>query len=369
MSAPEKLTRCADIAPLLVFYSCDEVSPEEREQIEVHLASCAECRAQLEEENSLNSALADIAQPADLLDSAGTLLAQYRSELSEALDDLAAPPLHQHWQPFGWMRRWMALRPAWSAGLLVVAGALIGVQVLQWFPSNNPAANGSTFNVLAAPSITDDQLSKMNVAGINFGPTSDSGLGTVQVRLRAEQPLVLSGNVDDADVRRVLTYVIANGSRFDPGVRLDCLDALKARTSDVEVRKALVSAARNDGNPAVRMKALEALRDSADDPAVRDVLLDTLEHDANPGVRVEAVNLLVRSLEGDTEAPAPRAAGPGGRALPRTAPRAGQVSEASDASVERIVRALEELQHRDPNRYVRLRSAAALRQIGPQDLQ
>jgi HEAT repeat protein len=37
--------------------------------------------------------------------------------------------------------------------------------------------------------------------------------------------------------------------------------------------------------------------------------------------------------------------------------------------VERIVRALEDLQRRDPNRYVRLRSAAALRQIGSRDVQ
>jgi HEAT repeat protein len=39
------------------------------------------------------------------------------------------------------------------------------------------------------------------------------------------------------------------------------------------------------------------------------------------------------------------------------------------ASVDRVVRALEDLRRRDPNRYVRLRSAAALRQIGPRDLQ
>jgi hypothetical protein len=41
----------------------------------------------------------------------------------------------------------------------------------------------------------------------------------------------------------------------------------------------------------------------------------------------------------------------------------------SDASVEKVIRALEELQKRDPSRYVRLRSAAALRQIGPREPQ
>ncbi len=33
MSA-KRLTRCVDIAPLLVFYACDEVEPQEREQID-----------------------------------------------------------------------------------------------------------------------------------------------------------------------------------------------------------------------------------------------------------------------------------------------------------------------------------------------
>ena len=33
MSA-ERLTRCGDIGPLLVFYACDEVEPLEREQID-----------------------------------------------------------------------------------------------------------------------------------------------------------------------------------------------------------------------------------------------------------------------------------------------------------------------------------------------
>jgi len=37
--------------------------------------------------------------------------------------------------------------------------------------------------------------------------------------------------------------------------------------------------------------------------------------------------------------------------------------------VQRVVRALQDLQEHDPNRYVRLRSAAALRQIGPPEIQ
>jgi HEAT repeats len=358
MSA-ERLTRCSDIGPLLVFYACDEVEPLEREQIDAHLAVCAACAAQLREEQEMQTALVSAFQPADQLDPSGALLAQCRSELSELLDDLSAPPLREQWSPFGWARRWMALRPAWSAAALVLAGLAVGTQVALWIPGRDGSFGpGQAVNVKAAP-LTNEDLSKMAVAGVNFPASADSA-GTVQLQVRTEQPIVLSGSVDDADVRRVLTYVVTNGERFDPGVRLDCLDVLKARTGDKDVRHALLAAARKDQNAAVRMKALEALRDSTADDAVRDTLLDSLQHDANPGVRVEAVNLLVRSLEGEAARETP--------GLSREPETAGSQIPA-DPSVERVIHALEGLQHRDPNPYVRLRSAAALRQIGPREVQ
>src|SRR5712692_6781875 len=314
MSVFEKCVSCKDVAPLLVFYACDEVSEKEGKQIEAHIAICETCAAQLAEESHLQKAMVAALQPADELDSSGILLSQCRSELAEALDDLSAPPIQEHWRPFGWLRRWMALRPAWSGALLVLFGVLIGAQVLPWLhDGNNGNANGQAMNVMAKPRITDDQLSKMVVGGINFSPSTGSGSPDVQVQLSAEQPLVLTGSVDDTDMRHVLTYVVENGERFDAGVRLDCLEALKAAARDQQVRQALIVAARKDQNPAVRMKALESLRDAASDDDVRQALLDALQHDANPGVRVEAVNVLVGSLqhrESEETAPETAAAPP-----------------------------------------------------------
>jgi len=358
MSA-NRLARCSEVAPLLVFYACDEVELQEREKIDAHLAVCASCAAQLREEQEMQSALVSAFQPADQLDPSGTLLAQCRSELSELLDDLSAPPLREQWSPFGWARRWMALRPAWSAAALVLVGLAVGTQVALWIPGREGNFGvGQAVNVKAAP-LTNEDLSKMAVARVNFAPAADSS-GTVQLHVRTETPIVLSGSVDDADVRRVLTYVVMNGERFDPGVRLDCLDVLRTRTGDKDVRHALLAAARKDQNAAVRMKALEALRDSAADDAVRDTLLEALQHDANPGVRVEAVNLLVRSLEGDAPSDPPARG---------AAPEVAGAQIPPDPSVDRVIHALEGLQQRDPNRYVRLRSAAALRQIGPREVQ
>jgi hypothetical protein len=374
MSAGERMRRCADIAPVLVFYACDEVNESERKRIEEHLAVCASCQEQLASERTLWETMGAAQQTAaGEIDSVDVLLAQCRSELAEKLDDMSAgsgPQLQEHWQLFGWLRRWMALRPAWSGAMLVFFGILLGAEVMPWLQSGFPGnTNARAVNVLASRKLTDEQLSKMAVAGINLSPWPNAAPGTVQVQLRAEQPMVLSGNADDSEMRRVLTYVVENGERFDAGVRLDCLDALKAQARDTQVRRALLSAARKDANPAVRMKALEALRDSASDDVVREALLDALKHDANPGVRVEVVNMLVHSLEQErVDASFPEVVDvPSVSDMPDDASIAEVAG--SDRSAQRVIRTLEELQKRDPNRYVRLRSAAALRQIGPRELQ
>ena len=365
MTPAELKNVCEQVAPLLVFYACGELDDSEQALVQQHLACCAACTAQLSEEKNFQSLFGSLPQDADRLDSAGVLLSQCRSELAENLDNLVRPPVLEKTPVFSAFRRWMALRPAWSGAVLVVLGLLVGVQASQWYSARNSANPlDEAVNVRPGPHFSDDQLSKMAVAGINFSPSVGTGAQNVRVQLNAEQPVEITGSLDDSDVRRVVTYVVKSGERFDPGMRLDCLEALKTRSGDSEVRDALLAAARKDQNPAVRLKALEALRDSSSEDTVRAVLLETLKHDSNPGVRVEAVNLLVNSLEKSGN----------GNSLPMMVPEMPTVSagnmvpavaggDAPGVSMVGVIRALEDLQHSDPSRYVRLRSAAALRQI------
>src|SRR5271165_2167051 len=139
MSAAGEPKTCVEIAPLLVFYACDEVSPQERVAIDAHLLVCQDCRGQLAEERAFQEAVATIPQAAESLDSASVLLAQCRSELCEKLDDLAAPPVKEKAPAFLWLRRWMALHPAWSGALMVLFGLVAGVQSTQWFTGRNDA--------------------------------------------------------------------------------------------------------------------------------------------------------------------------------------------------------------------------------------
>lgn len=369
MNPNAKECSCEEVAGQFVFYLCNELNEDERALVDEHLAKCEPCRTQFQEERNFSDMMELLPQAADQLDSLGILLSQCRSELAEKVDDLSRPAVKHHALRFGWFRRWMILHPAWTGGGLVLAGLLAGVQTTRWIAGQEEATlPGQIVNVRPASQFTDEQLSKMEVAGINITAATpgSSELQKVRLQLNAEQPVVLTGSLDDGDVRSVLTYVVRNGERFNPGVRLDCLDALRARSQDKDVRSALMEAARKDQNPAVRLKALEALRDTTSDRAVQQALLNTLQHDTNPGVRVEAVNLLVRSLEAQKGALPPVRSLPAGGGMKLGTPTIepdGLDSNDLDQSTAYLVQALQALQRNDPSRYVRLQSSAALRQI------
>ncbi len=357
---------CIRIASLLPFYVCGEAEPEERVEISRHIAACPRCAAQLQEDETLHSVLRATPQPADDVQFSDSLLAGCRTQLAEAIDDLESPTAKSGWRPFTGVSRLFVQWPAWSAAAVLVLGFLLGSLASQ--SGGNRGVSDAGQVVRVRQPLTDEQLSKLSVAGIIFAPSPDSTPPTVQVQLQTEQPYVLSGSADDEGVRRVLTYVIENRKRFDAGLRLDCLEALRSAAGDEYVRRALLLAARHDDNPAVRLKALDALRDSAGAADVREALLQVLQQDANPGVRVEAVNLLVSSLQSES-AGREEISPPDTPAIAAPSSGGTKLAGADDESAARVLRVLEDLMRRDPNRYVRLRSAAAVRQLGPRDMQ
>jgi HEAT repeat protein len=116
------------------------------------------------------------------------------------------------------------------------------------------------------------------------------------------------------------------------------MDLLRAKNDDPEVRDVLCHAVHTDPNAAVRLKALEALNGAEPQDLVRKTLLDALVDDRNPGVRVEAINAL-RNM-------------------------AAQGKVVSD---DHMIAVLRDRMQKDPNTYIRLQSAAAIRDLGPRE--
>jgi HEAT repeats len=335
---------CLDMEPLLTLFAAGhELDPSEEAAVIEHVAHCTNCAAALEQEKQLLATLAS-----NRLDPDPALLAQCRAALEDALD---------RQEEAGWLRRvfgnfvptsWISPRPAWSAALLLVIGFSVGIfgpRLLNRSP--RPASPVTSTAEVSEPSVApasqqeNSPLSTLDLhaadlAGINVLPGGADEPEQAEIHINARQPVTLQGTVDNSEVKRVLLYILRNNQRFDADVRLSAVDLLRARNNDPDVRSALCHAVHTDHNTAVRLKALEALNGAEPQDLVRQTLLDALMDDHNPGVRIEAINAL------------------------RSMAEKGQVT--SDA---RMLSVLRDRMEKDPNTYIRLQSAATVRDLGP----
>jgi HEAT repeats/Putative zinc-finger len=351
---------CSEWQPLLMLSAAGgELEDAEQHRLSAHLSQCPSCSESLEREKELLSLLSENHAEPDAI-----LLADCRGSLTDALD---------HEEEGGWLRRalgsllpanWLSPSPAWSAAVLLLIGFSVGVLAprLLRHPENPKAAGNSGSQIAAtsdsassiqsAPADSSDANSPANlapapldlrtadVAGIDVLPSdSDDDSPRVQLQLRSQQPVTLSGTVNNDDVKDVLLGVLRNGERFCPDVRMDAVDLLRARNNDSDVRTALCHTVRKDPNAAVRLKALEALDGSEPEDIVQQTLLSALVDDDNPGVRIEAINEL-RELAAN-----------------------GRVSS-DDGHMLSVLR---DRMQKDPNTYIRLQSAQVIRELGPRE--
>jgi hypothetical protein len=327
----------------LTLYAAGELGVAEQADLKDHLAHCADCSAALEREREFLQVLAEHhAEPG------AQLLASCRAELEDALD---------REEEVGWLGRavravlpvgWIAPRPAWSAALLLLLGFSVGMFAPRLLnrpagPRNATTVGGAGADSTPANAPVDStgaplDLHTAQVAGINVIPSGNNEPPQVVLQLKAQQPFHVQGTVNNENVKSVLLNVLRNNDRFDPDVRLDAVDLLRARNNDPDVRSALCHAVHTDRNAAVRLKALEALNGAEPQDIIRQTLLDALVDDQNPGVRVEAINAL------------------------RDMAAKGQV-----VSDDNMIRVLREREKKDPNTYIRLQSAAAIRDLGPRE--
>jgi anti-sigma factor RsiW len=332
---------CEEFDSRLVLLAAGELTPAEEAGVADHLAHCPRCAQALERERELAECFAQSRIEPD----AG-LLASCRSGLEDALD---------RQEERSWARRiagmflpagGLAPRPAWSAALLVLVGfsvGLLGPRLLQ-----HPAITSADLPVSTDPSDSSGSASNTGtmpidihsaqVAGINVLPSGGTEPPQVELQMRTQQPFRVQGTVNNPNVKNVLLNILRNNDRFDPDVRLDAVDLLRAKNDDPEVRNVLCHAVHTDPNAAVRLKALEALNGAEPQDLVRQTLLDALVDDRNPGVRIEAINAL-RSM----------------------------AAEGKVTFDDHMLAVLRERMQKDPNTYIRLQSAAAIRDLGPRE--
>jgi HEAT repeats/Putative zinc-finger len=329
---------CPEFEPALVLLAAGELDPAEQAELAAHLAHCPRCAQMLEKEKELLALLAEHRAEPD-----AALLAGCRAGLEDALDrEEDRGSLRQiigAILPAGWI----APRPAWSAAILLLLGfsvGMLGPRLLRQpvASAGLAAPPANTTDNPAEPSRSSIDLHSAQVAGISVLPAGTNEPPEVELQMKTQQPFRVQGTVNNDDVKSVLINVLRNNARFDPDVRLDAVDLLRARNNDPEVRAALCFAVHNDRNAAVRLKALEALNGAEPQDIIRQTLLDALVDDQNPGVRVEAINAL-----------------------------RGMAAKGQVVPDDHMLAVLHERMKNDPSTYIRIQSAAAIRDLGPRE--
>lgn len=337
---------CEEFEPRWMLFVAGELDAAEIADMNGHLLHCANCNETLAKENALVALLS-----ANRMEPDAALLGGCRASLEDALDQEEEGGLLRRairtWMPGSWI----SPAPAWSAALLLLIGFSVGILGPRFLrhsvPTNSASQSGASNLASTLPTAVNPEdsansslstldLHTADVAGINVFPSSNNQPPQIELQLKTQQPVTVQGTVNNDEVKRVLMYVLHNSQRFDPDVRMNAVELLRTRNNDADVRAALCQTVHTDHNAAVRLKALEALDGAEPQDIIQQTLLDALVDDQNPGVRVEAINAL------------------------REMAAKGQVE--SDGHMLAVLR---ERMRKDPSTYIRLQSAAAIRDLGP----
>ena len=315
---------CKEFEEYLTLDLYGDLPPEQRAPYEAHLAGCVHCQAAREQVRGLHDVLAQRPR----LEPSPDFLVECRQGLADALDR----------ERLGWhglIREWLSFlqlppqrvapRVAFALSLMV-CGFGLGWTLRPRAPRVVPSEPGS----VTTSSLADTDFENMHINDISR-VAPDPKTGDVRITMDAQRRVTLEGSLDDPRIQQLLVYAMK--SYDNAGIRRDTLDALRARCKNPNVRAALLYTLEHDPNVGNRLAALDAVRGMEGGDDLQRSLIEVLEHDQNMGVRVESVDLLVDQME-------------------------------KQGRDEAILSALGRLATRDPNRYVRLKCASALRKLG-----
>jgi hypothetical protein len=315
---------CKEFEENLTLDLYGDLPPEQRAAYEAHLAGCVNCQAAREEIRDLHEVLGRRPR----IEPSPGFLVECRQALVEALDRerLGWQGLIREWLPFLQPPpRLVGPRIAFALSLIVF-GFGLGWTLRPRAARVVPSEPGN----VTTSSLADADFENMRINDISR-VAPDPKTGDVRITMDQQRRVTLEGSLDDPHIQQLLVYAVK--SYDNAGIRRDTLDALRARTKSPNVRAALLYTMEHDSNVGNRLAALDAVRGMEGGDDLQQSLIEVLEHDRNMGVRVESVDVLVDHVE----------------------------KEGRD---EAILSALERLATNDPNRYVRLKCASALRKLG-----
>jgi hypothetical protein len=275
----------------LSFY--DELSKDEKEQLEKHLAVCSECKTEYEEQKKLFSFLSNEETAANEQPDT-QLLNEARRELRAALR-IESEKSSFGSTIFNGIVSFLTIpyKFALSGMAVLLAGFFIGYLVFNSSSKMNPVNHMDSTNQSANNiSLSKDNIQITNVHFLNKNPEN----GEIEFTFDAVKPMHMKGNINDRRIQNILTYSMLNGQ--NAGVRLNSINAIsenKKASYDNDVKEALIRVVKFDENPGVRRQAIKLLNKFPYDDEIKHAYLYVLSNDTTSGMRIEAINSLFQA--------------------------------------------------------------------------
>ncbi len=272
-----------DLEQAIVLYLYDELSGQEKQEFETHIEFNQASRRKLDEFRKLHGVLGNRA----LLTPSEQTLVGARANLRDRLRDERKAAMKENW--FDGLRSAVAIT---GRGMQLATGfalLLAGLVVGRWTATGSELASYETriAGQRGLPAISD-------VGSVQYDPAS----GLVTVQYQTVDEVSLSGSVDDASIRHVLSYAIR--SETHPGRRLAAVKATAGGSfADDELEQALVKAMEDDEIDGVRLKAAKVLKALPISRNIKRAFIRVLFKDPNPAIRIEALDALSQVQEQD----------------------------------------------------------------------
>ncbi len=316
---------------VLDFY--DEISSDEKSELERHLETCIRCKKF--KEKLAQSIPARSRRPAALTEDK---MAEARSESHRRLISGGAENRNSQTSLVYSLRpaRQFAGLPAYSVA--VIALVMLTVGVLSGYLIFGRASRAGNGLDRIVSEISSRNTADIAITDVRFGE-ADRKTGEIRFSFNITRRFEMAGSLDDRHVQKILAFALVNSD--NPGVRLRTIGMLDASVRpDRETEDALIKAVKTDDNAGVRREALISLMKFPFNGAAKEVLLYVLQHDKNPGMRVAAINYL-----------SSKELGKGGSSLE------------GKAIDPRVLDVLKDRSSSDENRYVRLKASDMLKEF------
>jgi hypothetical protein len=252
----------------------EELDAERKRLTEEHIKDCASCREEWDQLKRLHRVMDDhaVQVPTEHL-------------LNEARQELRAALRYERNRPTASSRvRDMFSRfvPSFRVGMSFAAMLVIGLFAgYMMAPVKRILIQGP------APEVASTDIS--NIRFIDADPSD----GQIEFAYDAVKPMRVKGNVNSKEIQDLLTYALMREQ--NPGVRLRAVNTLGANRkvgADPEIKAALITALKSDGNDGVRKEAMAVLKTYPFDSDIQNAFVYVLQRDVNPALRIDAIKSL-----------------------------------------------------------------------------